>query len=133
MGVKVKGILYELYDYLFTYLLYRPDDKRAVVLVEDALYAMQNPKRPRLKIFPNDLGKGAILVVLPFWIYPSKHLLTRAEKILEIDSKTTLKIFRYAEAYPTKKLDKYCIFKMRQLAKENVKGILEIIDSAELI
>jgi Mg2+ and Co2+ transporter CorA len=128
----MKGILYELYDYPFTYLLYRPDDKRAVVLVEDGIYAMQNPKRPRLKIFPNDPFERTILVVLPFWIYPSNRLLERANRVLEIDPETTAKIFNYAEKTPVERLDEYCILKMRELSKENTEGIFEIVDNAEL-
>jgi hypothetical protein len=127
MGV---GILYELYDYPFTYLLHRPDDQRAVVLVEDGLYAMRS-KHPRLRIFPSDPIERAILIVLPFWIYPSEHLLNRARKVIEIDLETTVKIFRYAEAYPEEKLDEYCIAKMRELANENTAGIFQIIEEAE--
>jgi hypothetical protein len=126
MGVK-KGILYQLYDYPFTYLLYRPSDKRAVVLVEDGLYAMQS-KRPRLKIFPDDPVERALLTVLPFWIYPSKQLLNRARKLLEIDAKTTEKIFKYAERA---EIDDYCIEKMRELSQENTSGIFEILEEAE--
>ena len=128
--VKCKGVLYELYDYLFTYLLHRPDDQRAVVLVEDGLYAMRC-RHPRLRIFPNDPIERAVLVVLPFWIYPSARLLRRAKKILEIDPETTRKIFKYAERYPSSKLDEYCIAKMRELSEENTAGIFEIIDEAE--
>ena len=130
MAVKCKGVLYELYDYPFTYLLYCPKDQRAVVLVEDGLYMLQ-AKRPRLKIFPNDPIERTILTVLPFWIYPSERLLKRARKILEIDTETTVKIFKYAERVPESELDEYCIFKMRQLAGENTIGILEIVEEAE--
>ena len=126
MGMK-KGILYQLYDYPFTYLLYRPSDKRAVVLVEDGLYARQSG-RPRLRIFPNDPIERTLLVVLPFWIYPSKQLLNRAKKLLEIDAKTTEKIFKYAEKA---QLDDYCIEKMKELASENTAGILQIVEEAE--
>jgi hypothetical protein len=130
MGVKCKGVLYELYDYPFTYLLYCPRDQRAVVLVEDGLYAMRS-KHPRLKIFPNDPVEKALLVVLPFWIYPSQRMLKRARAILEIDAETTEKIFRYAERYPESALDEYCISKMRELSGENTVGILEIVEEAE--
>jgi hypothetical protein len=125
-----RGILYELYDYSFTYLLHCPKDGRAVVLVEDGLYAMKS-RHPRLRIFPNDPFERTILVVLPFWIYPSKRLLDRAKKILEIDEETTEKIFKYAEKYPTSKFDSYTILKMRELSKENIEGIFEIIEEAE--
>jgi hypothetical protein len=128
MGVKgTKGILYQLYDYPFTYLLHRPDDKRAVVLVEDGLYAMRSG-RPRLRIFPSDPIERALLTVLPFWIYPSKHLLSRAKKLLEIDPETTEKIFKYAERA---EIDDYCIEKMKELSKENTSGIFEILEKAE--
>jgi len=128
--VKCKGILYELYDYIFTYLLHCPSDNRAVVLVEDGLYAMRS-KHPRLRIFPNDPVERTLLVVLPFWISPSVRLLQRAKKVLEIDPETTEKIFRYAERYPASKLDEYCIAKMRELANENISGMLEIVEEEE--
>jgi hypothetical protein len=130
MGVKCKGVLYELYDYAFTYLLHCPKDNRAVVLVEDGLYALRS-KHPRLKIFPSDPIERAVLVVLPFWIYPSERLLQRARRVLEIDAETTAKIFQYAEAYPEKKLDKYCIRKMEKLSGENTMGIFEIVEEGE--
>jgi len=130
MGVECKGVLYELYDYFFTYLLHCPSDNRAVVLVEDGLYAMRS-KHPRLRIFPNDPIERTLLVVLPFWIYPSERLLQRARKVLEIDPETTEKIFRYAEAYPEEKLDKYCIKKMEELNGENTMGIFQILEEAE--
>ncbi|MCR6624638.1 MAG: hypothetical protein NDF58_08710 [archaeon YNP-LCB-024-027] len=123
MGV---GILYELYDYPFTYLLHRPNDGRAVVLVEDGLYALQS-KHPRLRLYE----ERTVLIVLPFWIYPSEEMLKRARKVLEIDEETTLKIFKYAEAYPESKLDKYYIAKMRELSGENTKGICQILEEAE--
>ena len=129
-AMVVKGVLYELFDYPFTYLLHRPDDQRAIVLVEDGLYALKS-KRPKLKIFPSDPVERAILVVLPFWIYPSERLLKRARKILEIEPETTAKIFRYAEMYPEDKLDNYCIAKMRELASENTVGMFEIVEEAE--
>jgi hypothetical protein len=129
-AMDVKGVLYQLYDYLFTYLLYRPNDGKAVVLVEDMLYAMES-KHPRLRIFPDDPIERAILVVLPFWIYPSGAMLRRAKKILEIDTKTTKKIFRYAEAYPSEKFDEYCIKKMKELSQENTEGIFEILEKIE--
>lgn len=124
------GLLYQLFDYPFVYLLYQPQDKRAVVLVDDGLYAMQS-RHPRLRIFPDDPIKRSILIILPFWIYPSKDLLRRAKRLLRIDKKTTLKIFQYAESYPSSKLDEYCIAKMRELSEENTAGIFEIIDEAE--
>jgi hypothetical protein len=130
MGVKKKGILYELFDYPFTYILHCPGDNRAVVLVEDGLYALRS-KHPRLRIFPSDPIERSILVILPFWIYPSPQLLQRARKVIEIDPKTTSKIFRYAEAYPEEKIDEYCIAKMRELSGENTKGIFQIIEEAE--
>jgi len=130
MAVKTEGVLYELYDYMFTYLLYCPNDNRAVVLVEDGLYALRS-KHPRLRIFPEDPIERAVLVVMPFWIYPSQKMLKRARAILEIDTETTEKIFRYAERYPSSKLDEYCIAKMRELSEENTAGIFEIIDEAE--
>jgi hypothetical protein len=123
MGV---GVLYELYDYPFTYLLHRPDDRRAVVLVEDWMYARKS-KHPRLRLYE----ERAVLVVLPFWIYPNKELLNRARKVLEIDAETTEKIFRYTEAYPETKLDEYCISKMRELAGENTAGIFQLLEEAE--
>jgi hypothetical protein len=128
MGVK--GVLYQLYEYPFTYLLYNPKDHRAVVLVEDGLYALKS-KRPRLRIFPDDPIERTVLVVLPFWIYPSGAMLKRASKILEIDAETTEKIFRYAEAYPSEKLDEYCIEKMKELSRENTSGIFEILEEIE--
>ena len=124
------GLLYQLFDYPFVYLLYQPCDRRAIVLVDDGLYAMQS-RHPRLRIFPDDPIKRSILIVLPFWIYPSKDLLRRAKRLLRIDKETTAKIFRYAEGYPSAKLDKYCIAKMRELSEENTAGIFEIIDEAE--
>jgi len=130
MAVKTECVLYELYDYPFTYLLHCPEDNRAVVLVEDGLYALRS-KHPRLRIFPNDPIERAVLVVLPFWIYPNNRLLQRARRVLEIDAETTKKIFRYAERYPSSKLDEYCIAKMRELSEENTAGIFEIIDEAE--
>jgi hypothetical protein len=131
MGVKgTKGILYQLYEYPFTYLLYNPKDHRAVVLVEDGLYAMKS-RHPRLRIFPDDPVERALLVVLPFWIYPSQRMLNQARKLLEIDPETTLKIFRYAESYPSEKLDEYCIEKMKELSNANTEGIFEIIEKAE--
>jgi hypothetical protein len=126
--MAVKGTLYELYDYPFTYLLHCPDN-RAVVLVEDGLYAMRSA-HPRLKIFPSDPVARAVLVVLPFWIYPSQKLLNRSKKVLEIDEETTIKIFLYAEAY-SGKLDNYCIAKMKELSQENTVGIFQIIEEAE--
>jgi hypothetical protein len=126
-AMGMKGILYQLYDYPFTYLLYRPSDKRAVVLVEDGLYAMQS-RRPRLKIFPDDPVERTLLTVLPFWIYPSKQLLNRARKLLEIDAETTEKIFKYAERA---EIDDYCIEKMKELASENTAGIFQIVEEAE--
>jgi hypothetical protein len=129
-AMAVEGVLYELYDYMFTYLLYCPKDNRAVVLVEDGLYALRS-KHPRLRIFPEDPVERALLVVLPFWIYPSERLLQRARRVLEIDPETTEKIFRYAEAYPEEKLDKYCITKMEELSGENTMGIFEIVEEAE--
>jgi hypothetical protein len=131
-AMGVKGVLYELYDYPFTYLLHCPSDNRAMVLVEDGLYAMRS-KHPRLRIFPSDPIERAILIVLPFWIYPSEHLLNRARKVIEIDPETTVKIFRYAEAYPEGDLDQYCISKMRELSGENTKGIFRIIEEAERV
>jgi len=131
MVVKTaSGVLYELYDYPFTYLLHCPSDGRAVVLVEDGLYALRS-KHPRLKVFPSDPIERSILTVLPFWIYPSKRLLNRARRVLEIDPETTLKIFKYAEAYPEDKLDEYCIAKMRELSGENTAGVFEIVEEAE--
>jgi hypothetical protein len=124
MGVK--GILYELYDYQFTYLLYCPMTKKAVVLVEDALYAIKS-KYPKLRLY-NELS---VLTVLPFWIYPSKRLLERARKVMQIDSVTTEKIFKFAESYPLYKIDKYTYQKMKEFADENLKGIFEIVEEAE--
>jgi len=124
------GLLYQLFDYPFVYLLYQPQDKRAVVLVDDGLYAMQS-RHPRLRIFPDDPIKRSILIILPFWIYPSKQLLRRAKRLLRIDKKTTAKIFRYAEGYPEERLDDYCIQKMEELSEENTIGMLEIIEEEE--
>ena len=123
------GLLYQLFDYPFVYLLYSKD-RRAVVLVDDGLYTMQS-RHPRLRIFPDDPIKRSILIVLPFWIYPSRRLLRRAKRLLRIDKKTTLKIFRYAESYPEERLDDYCIQKMRELADENIIGMLKIVEKAE--
>jgi len=130
MGVVQRGILYELFDYPFTYLLHCPRGNRAVVLVEDGVYALRS-RHPRLRIFPNDPIEKALLVILPFWIYPSKALLNRARRVLEIDPETTLKIFKYAEAFPEDKLDEYCIAKMRELRGENTAGVFEIVEEAE--
>jgi hypothetical protein len=124
MGVK--GVLYELFDYPFTYLLYRPSDKRAVVLVEDAEYAMKS-RNPRLRL----LNELAVLTVLPFWIYPNSQLLKRARQVEIIDTVTTEKIFRFAEEYPLYEIDEYTYNKMRELADENTAGILEIVEEAE--
>ena len=124
------GLLYQLFDYPFVYLLYQPCDRRAVVLVDDGLYAMQS-RHPRLRIFPDDPIKRSILIILPFWIYPSKQLLRRAKRLLRIDKKTTAKIFRYAEGYPEERLDDYCIQKMEELSEENTIGMLEIIEEEE--
>ena len=124
------GLLYQLFDYPFVYLLYQPCNRRAIVLVDDGLYMLRS-RHPRLRIFPDDPIRRSILVVLPFWIYPSKQLLRRAKKLLKIDKKTTLKIFQYAESYPEERLDDYCIQKMRELADENIIGMLEIVEKAE--
>jgi hypothetical protein len=124
MGVK--GVLYELFDYPFTYLLYRPSDKRAVVLVEDAEYAMKS-RNPRLRL----LNELAVLTVLPFWIYPNSKLLKRARQVVVIDTVTTEKIFSFAEEYPLYEIDEYTYNKMRELADENTAGILEIVEEAE--
>ena len=124
MGVK--GVLYELFDYPFTYLLYRPSDKRAVVLVEDAEYAMRS-KNPKLRL----LNELAVLTVLPFWIYPNSQLLKRARQVEVIDTVTTEKIFSFAEEYPLYEIDEYTYNKMRELADENTAGILEIVEEAE--
>jgi hypothetical protein len=70
----------------------------------------------------------ALLTVLPFWIYPSKQLLNRAKKLLEIDAKTTEKIFEYAEKG---QIDNYCIEKMKELSGANTEGIFEIVEKAE--
>ena len=124
------GLLYQLFDYPFVYLLYQPCDRRAIVLVDDGLYMLRS-RHPRLRIFPDDPIRRSILIVLPFWIYPSRQLLRRAKRLLRIDKKTTAKIFRYAEGYPIKKLDDYCIGKMKELADENIIGMFEIIEEAE--
>jgi hypothetical protein len=124
------GLLYQLFDYPFVYLLYQPQDKRAVVLVDDGLYMLRS-RHPRLRIFPDDPIRRSILIVLPFWIYPSRRLLRRAKRLLRIDKETTAKIFRYAESYPVEKFDDYCISKMEELANENTNGMLEIIEEAE--
>jgi len=124
------GLLYQLFDYPFVYLLYQPCDRRAIVLVDDGLYMLRS-RHPRLCIFPDDPIRRSILIVLPFWIYPSKQLLRRAKRLLRIDKETTAKIFRYAESYPIEKFDDYCIGKMEELADENTNGILEIIEEVE--
>jgi hypothetical protein len=87
------GLLYQLFDYPFVYLLYQPCNRRAIVLVDDGLYMLRS-RHPRLCIFPDDPVKRSILVVLPFWIYPSRRLLRRAKRLLRIDKKTTAKIFQ---------------------------------------
>ena len=124
------GLLYQLFDYPFVYLLYQPCDKRAIVLVDDGLYMLRS-RHPKLRIFLGDPVRRSVLVVLPFWIYPSKDLLRRAKRLLRIDKETTLKIFQYAESYPEEKLDDYCIQKMKELADENTIGVFEIIEEAE--
>jgi hypothetical protein len=58
-------------------------------------------------------------------------LLQRAKRVLEIDTETTEKIFRYAERYPSSKLDEYCIAKMRELSSENTEGIFQMLEEAE--
>jgi len=121
-----KGILYELFDYPFVYLLYRPEDKRAVVLVEDGEYAMKS-KYPKLRL----LKERAVLVVLPFWTYPSRRMLDRARKVEEIDTVTTEKIFAFAESFPLFKIDEYTYNKMRELSDATLQGMLEIVESAE--
>jgi len=124
------GLLYQLFDYPFVYLLYQPCDRRAVVLVDDGLYMLRS-RHPKLRIFLGDPVRRSVLVVLPFWIYPSRQLLRRAKRLLRIDKETTAKIFRYAESYPEERLDDYCIQKMRELSEENTIGILEIIEEVE--
>ena len=124
MGVK--GVLYELFDYPFTYLLYCPSDKRAVVLVEDAEYAMKS-RNPRLRL----LNELAVLTVLPFWIHPSSQLLKRARQVEVIDTATTEKIFRFAEEYKLCEIDEYTYNKMEELTDENLAGILELVEEAE--
>jgi hypothetical protein len=125
-AMGVKGVLYELFDYQFTYLLYCPFTKKAVVLIEDGLYAMKS-KYPKLRL----IEERAVLTVLPFWIYPSKKLLERARKVIEIDPETTEKIFRFAESYPLYKVDEYTYNKMKELADANIEGIFEIVEEAE--
>ena len=124
------GLLYQLFDYPFVYLLYQPQDKRAIVLIDDGLYILRS-RHPKLRIFLDDPVRRSILIVLPFWIYPSRRLLRRAKRLLKVDKKTTAKIFRYAESYPVEKFDDYCISKMEELADENTNGMLEIIEEAE--
>ena len=119
-------MLYELFDYPFTYLLYCPSDRRAVVLVEDAEYTMKS-RNPRLKL----LNKLAVLTVLPFWIHPSSQLLKRARQVAIIDTVTTEKIFKFAEEYKLCEIDEYTYNKMEELADENLAGILELVEEAE--
>jgi hypothetical protein len=126
MALVDKGILYELYDYPFTYLLYRPSDRRAVVLVEDGEYAMKS-RNPKLRL----LNELAILTVLPFWIYPNTQLLERARQVEVIDTATTERMFKFAEEYPLYEVDEYTYNKMRELAEENLVGMLEIVEEAE--